>query len=312
MKKLQFLKILVFLLLCTICSVTEANVLDHLKKAEGKSGNHSIRNIDFIYMINLDQRPEKYDMSIEQLHPYGIYPYRFSAVNGWEISLETVNDVGVKYSHGMNSGFMATSYLLDGDFQPYHEKIQTIGQTYFCHCMSRGAIGCALSHISVLKDAYDSGYETIWVMEDDIEVLQDPRVVSDLVEELDKVVGENEWDILFTDRDIRGGNGEYVPCAGMANRPNFKSKNMSRFYINAPINKTFRRLGARFGATSMIIRRSGIEKLLNFFETYQLYHPYDMDYYAPEGMRMLTVLKDVIGNIPGGISDSGGPNYLNK
>lgn len=30
-----------------------------------------------------------------------------------------------------------------------------------------------LSHLSVLKDALDSGYETIWVMEDDIHIIQD-------------------------------------------------------------------------------------------------------------------------------------------
>ena len=36
-----------------------AKVEDHFKKALSKDGNHQIRNIDFIYMINLDERPEK-------------------------------------------------------------------------------------------------------------------------------------------------------------------------------------------------------------------------------------------------------------
>ncbi|MFI5334690.1 MAG: hypothetical protein ACHQT8_05960 [Chlamydiales bacterium] len=31
-----------------------------------------------------------------------------------------------------------------------------------------------LSHLSILQDAFDSGYETIWVMEDDIEVVRNP------------------------------------------------------------------------------------------------------------------------------------------
>jgi acetolactate synthase-1/2/3 large subunit len=35
-----------------------------------------------------------------------------------------------------------------------------------------GAIGIALSHLSILQDAYDSGYETVWVMEDDVDIMQ--------------------------------------------------------------------------------------------------------------------------------------------
>ncbi|NGX36956.1 MAG: hypothetical protein K1000chlam2_00102 [Chlamydiae bacterium] len=62
----------------------------------------------------------------------------------------------------------------------------------------------------------------------------------------------------------------------------------------------------------MIVRRSGIEKLLNFFDMYQLYLPYDMEYHLPEGMRMFTVLDDIVTNISGGISDNGGPNYFKK
>ena len=89
----------------------EASVEDHFKPALNKSGAHSIENIDFIYMINLDQRPEKFERCIQQLHPYGVYPYRFSAVNGWELTLEAIQDVGVKFSADMNGGFLATSYL---------------------------------------------------------------------------------------------------------------------------------------------------------------------------------------------------------
>ena len=55
----------------------------HLKPAEGKTGDHSIRNVYFIYMINLDARPEKYALARRYLEAYAITPYRFSAVNGW-------------------------------------------------------------------------------------------------------------------------------------------------------------------------------------------------------------------------------------
>ena len=163
---------LALFLLLSLC--LSADVEDHLKKVTNKSSAYSMKNIDFIYLINLDQRPEKLRLSLDQLSPFQIYPCRFSAVNGWELSLEALNDVGLKYSPEMEGGFLGTCYHLDGNFEPSHETIEVYGQTYFSHCLARGPIGICLSHISVLQDAYTSGYETIWVMEDDIEVIQDP------------------------------------------------------------------------------------------------------------------------------------------
>lgn len=272
----------------------------HLKKIEYKCPEHTMPNIDYIYMINLDQRPENWHRSVNQLAPFGIDPYRFSAVNGWELSLETINDVGVKFSPGMEGGFMATTYLLDGNFEQHHEIIQDYGRTYFCHYMGRGAIGSALSHISVLQDAMDSGYETIWVMQDDIDVKRDPRVLSELIEKLDHLVGKEGWDILFTDRDIRDGNGNYVPANGVAKRPDFVPKN--DFYNRTDISSDFRRIGARYGTHSMIMRRQGIKKLLQFFKAHQIYLPYDLDIPLPNGMNFFTVREDVVANLPGGHS----------
>ena len=123
-------------LICLLFCTADAKIEDHFKSAEGKSRLNTMRNIDFIYLINLDQRPEKLEYSLQQLYPYGIHPYRFSAVNGWELSLEAINDVGVKFSPEMEGGFWGTSYL-DETFAPYHEIIHCCGQTYFCHCLAR-------------------------------------------------------------------------------------------------------------------------------------------------------------------------------
>lgn len=299
-------------LFCVICCAAQARLEDHFKPARGKSDTNKMKNIDFIYMINLDQRPEKFKKCTDQLNPFGIYPYRFSAVNGWEdLTLEAINDVGLKYAPGMDGGFMATSYLKK-NLEPQHELIQNYGQAYFCHCMARGTIAIVLSHLSVLQDAYDAGYETIWVMEDDIELMQDPRILSDLITKLDKAVGKGKWDILFTDLDIRDANGSYVPCFGSARRPNFQSVDPARYYTRTPVDQNFRKIGARFGAHSYILRRSGVKKILNFIKEKAVFFPYDMDFYLPEGIQMYTVLSDVVTNQTKALSDNGGPNYLNK
>lgn len=287
-------------------------VAEHVKPCPHKSDgiSHSMPGIDFIYMINLDGRPEKYSASLSQLTPYGIFPYRFSAVNGWELSLEDINDVGVKFSAGMRGGFMGTSYHLDSEFFPSHEIICNEGQTYFCHCTARGTIGIWLSHYSVLRDAYDSGYETVWVMEDDIEVRRDPRILSDLIVKLDVEVGKGNWDILFTDRDIRSASGEYVSSTTAAKRPDYVSRN--NFALRRQISPDFFEVGSRYGAHSMIIRRSGMQKLLEFMTAHQQFLPYDMDYTLPKGIKFICVTEDVVTNLPKAPTDNGAPNYLKK
>lgn len=288
-----------------------ADLGPHLKPALNKGEGHSMRGIDFIYMINLDERPEKWQLSIDQLGRYGIIPYRFSAVNGWTLSLEAINEVGLNFSPLMEGGFMGTSYPLDGDFTPSHEIIEHYGQTYFCHCMARGTIGIVLSHLSVLRDAYDSGYETIWVMEDDIEVFRDPREISGLIEELDRQV--SDWDVLFTDRDIRDQNGVHRATIWGARRPDYAGFfHENHFAENRQVGERFRKIGARYGATSMIIRRSGMRKLLQFFYAHSVFLPYDLDYIYPRNIKLYTVLEDVVSNLARALSDNGSPSYLNK
>jgi len=307
------MKRLIPFLLILIYVTAVAEVVDHLKKVSNKSAAYSMRNIDFIYLINLDQRPEKLKASLDQLAPYGIHPCRFSAVNGWELSLEEINDVGLRFSPFMESGIMGTCYPLDGNFQPSHQAIINCGQTYFCHCMARGTIGIALSHISLLQDAYDSGYETIWVMEDDIDVIRDPRMISEMIDKLDLSVGTDHWDVLFTDRDIRDSNGNHSTTYWAGRRPDYIVFTKDNDYaMKTPVGSDFIRIGARSGATSMIIRRSGIKKLLQFFNAHQIFFPYDMEYILPRGIQLYTVAEDIVSNLPKAPTDNGGPNYLDK
>ena len=290
-------------------SALTAGVENHFKKAENKGVCSEMRNIDFIYVINLDQRPEKYARCLRQLGLYGIEPYRFSAVNGWELSLETINDVGVRFEPWMMMEKWGTYYEMEVE---QHEIVHQIGRTYFCHCTSKGAIGISLSHLSVLQDAYDSGYERIWVMEDDIDVLADPHRLSELIDQLNGLVGIGEWDVLFTDPDTKNDRGGYVPCYGFAWRPNYSPPNPERFYQRADVGGDFRRIGARFGAYSMIVQRSGMKKILDFIKQYQIFLPYDMDFILPPDIRLYSLTYDVVSTQPNAPSDNGLPTYKNR
>ncbi len=304
----------IWLLLVTF-SLESGTIADHLKPALGKEGDHQMKGIDFIYMINLDQRPEKFAKASEQLHQHGIFPYRFSAVNGWELSLEAINDIGLKFQPGMTP-LMATTYPLEARGKFSHEFMTHYGKAYFCHCMARGTMGCYLSHVSVLKDAFDSGYETIWVMEDDIEVLQDPHLISDLLVRLDELVGHDHWDVLFTDQNYRKNETEYIIASGAAKRPDMDcslgERTSEKYTLNIEISPDFRQVSARFGTHSMIIRRSGIQKLLAFSLEHQIFLPYDMDNYLAPNLIRYSFTYDVVSNMLNALSDNGGANYQNK
>jgi GR25 family glycosyltransferase involved in LPS biosynthesis len=291
-----------------VCSNLCAGIGIYFKKANNKKDrNHAMPQIDFIYMINLDERPEKYASSMEKLIPYGIFPFRFSGVNGWKLPLRIINDVGFKYDSSLVEGLEGTTYDL-GE-KPHHEIMHVKGRNYFSHCMNRGAIGIVLSHLSVLQDALDSGYETIWVMEDDIEIIQNPHLISDLIKKLDMLLGKNGWDILFTDRDTKDRQGNYVLCTSYASKPNFVPANPAKFQEIKDIGPDFRKIGARYGAYSMIVRRSGMKKMLRFIKQYKVFLPYDMEYTLPNNIRLYTVRNDVVSTQITALSDNGAPRY---
>lgn len=290
----------------TSCGVLE----QFFQPADNKPRRSSIDQIDQVYMINLDQRPEKFALTANHLRSYGIDPYRFSAVNGWELPNAALNKIGVKYHSGMSREiFMGTVYReIDGKEYQSNEYIQEEGVSYFSLGMSRGAIGIVISHLSILQDAYDSGYHTIWVMEDDVEVIEDPKQLPGLIQQLDLI--QDDWDILFTDTDTKDSQGNHVPCRAMAARVNFNMDPIStfpqRFY---PISADLSRIGMRYGAYSMIIRRTGMKKILDYYKTYQIFLPYDMDFWLIPDLKMYCPNKDIVSHRAGSLSDNGSPNY---
>lgn len=115
----------------------------------------------------------------------------------------------------------------------------------------------------------------------------------------------------FTDRDIRDSEGKYVPCYGYRERPNFSPSNLAALSVRSPISKNIRLIGARFGATSMIVRRSGMKKILNFYEKYNAFFSYDMEFHVPQGIKLFTVTQDIVSKKIDALSDNASPCYKN-
>ncbi|MCP5506137.1 MAG: glycosyltransferase family 25 protein [Chlamydiales bacterium] len=283
------------------------------KRVEFRSSFSPLSEVDFIYMINLDERPEKFHQTSEELGEYHIVPHRFSAVNGWELPLEVIAELGVPFSKEMSQKeLLGTVYkAMNGVEVVSNEWIHEEGKRYFTLGMTRGAIGAILSHLSVLNDAYHQGFETIWVMEDDVVVLKDPSTLSLLMKELDQV--DPQWDILFTDPDTRDTEGREVPCRSLPLRMNHPVPPLQHFLANFyPVSQNLMRTGMRYGAYSMILKRSAIEKILEYYKTYRVFVPYDIDYWLIPGIKMYCTREAIVSHRAGALTDNGKPGYQMK
>lgn len=269
----------------------QAKLEDHFRPVPKTAVEHQLKNIDYIYLINLDQRPEKLEKSLQQLGMHGIYPQRFSAIYGWHLPPEVMQDISLVYEEGMLCDQWATYYPLGKSLEPAYDFLREdcIGKPYFCYWMSPGAVGCALSHLSILQDAYDSGYETIWVMEDDIFIHGDPLRLPGLIEKLDDLVGKDNWDILYTDSETLLGAPfeEDLPFEHWWMwRPDIPIEDLSVYNKREKVSEDFVKIISRWRTHSMIIRRSGIKKILDYLKACKIYNPLDHEICLTPGINL--------------------------
>ena len=112
---------------------------------------------------------------------------------------------------------------------------------------------------------------------------------------------------------MRDRNGHYTTTYWAGRRPDYLAfTGETDFTMKNRVSPDFFQIGARSGAHSMIIRRSGMKKLLQFFRAHQIFFPYDMEFILPRGIKLYTVVEDIVSNLPKALSDNGGPNYINQ
>jgi hypothetical protein len=129
----------------------------------------------------------------------------------------------------------------------------------------------------VLYDAYTSGYETIWVLEDDISVIQDPHILALRIEELDSLI-DKEWDILYTDSDYLTLEFPGIPIIKqlmMKWRPDMPFFDLYPLLEHMPLGEHFFKIGSRNRTHSYLIRRSGMKKILKFYHEQGMFLPID-------------------------------------
>ena len=148
-----------------------------------------------------------------------------------------------------------------------------------------------MSHLSVLKDAYDSNYEIIWILEDDFLIQDDPHLLTDYIEKLDQLVGRAGWDVLYTDKKSGFVCFEDSHDCWRPDTPLFNQYSLLEM---TDLNEHFVKIGARARTHSMLITRSGMKKILDFTLTHGIFNPYDADIAFVPGINLYCLKQDLI------------------
>lgn len=281
------------------CFSALSNIEDHYKQIDFKGASRGPKGIDFVYMINLDNRPERWKEATGLLAPYGIYPQRFSAIYGWTLQPDLLNDISLTYAPGMKiDQEYVMHFPINGGGEPVFIWLgpADYGKGVFSQWTVKGTIGCSLSHFSVLKDAYDSGYETVWILEDDIAIIDNPHKLTDRIQELDDLLGKDGWDVLYTDYDylVVDTSRDLTPQIPMMWRPDMPNRDIRFLAEHKDISDELMQVGSRMRAHSMVYRRCGIEKILNFYREHGNFLPYDQELALIPGIRTFVVKNNIV------------------
>lgn len=227
-----------------------------------------IEDIDAIYMINLDRRPDRLMHMNRLFDAHHLHVNRVSAYDGEKLSDEMIRELVGPYTN---------SCLLR-----FHQ----------------GALGCLLSHISVAYDACKREFNFIYVLEDDVEVLEDLKIIPQMIEKLSTI--DPEWDIFYTDPDFRKSENKWLyPLTRIAVRPDQPLLDIDIDKTKRKIRQTgnqIDRVYYRWGTHSMIISARGLKKMVNHFLYTYLYSPIDVDIHAIPEIREYSAVNPIVTN----------------
>lgn len=153
------------------------------------------------FYINLERSKDRNEMLKEQFKKVNLYPKRFEAIDGRKINRDTLD------------------------------------YTFIKHTMENGQLGCALSHIELLKTQIKNNWEFMTVFEDDI------IFCDDFWERFNEFAPKTplDFDILYLGNQV-GANEDY----GVLRVPTFCNH-------------------------GLIYSINGAKKIINYIEQYGLY-----------------------------------------
>ncbi|KAL2101587.1 hypothetical protein ACEWY4_003348 [Coilia grayii] len=161
-----------------IHSVLEANVRN-LPLEPSKNLSPPVRQpdklgFDEVFMINLQRRADRRERMLRALREQDIACKVINAVDGKAMNISEINEMGI--------------HMLPGYSDPYHRRPLT-----------KGELGCFLSHYNIWKEIVERGLGTSLVIEDDLrfEVFFKRRL-QNLMMEIERE--GLDWDLIYIGR----------------------------------------------------------------------------------------------------------------
>ncbi|MCX6988690.1 MAG: glycosyltransferase family 25 protein [Chlamydiae bacterium] len=236
----------------------ETPTVKYLQPIDVTETHSGFPGIDCIYVINLDQHPQKWELLKTTFSEFNLSPNRVPAINGWEMTTLQKQEL----------------------FGPY--PIQLTG----------GQIGCMLSHISILNDAYKRGFKKIWILEDDVIFTENPECLIDPLTKLEELAPD--WDIFYTDTNLTKLDGSYLLHPHeLRLRPKQRINRRRIRAQNQPISSDILTSTLRFGLHSYLVSEQGVKKILDYFKHTYLWSPIDWDIHVIPGIKEYKYARDL-------------------
>ena len=130
-------------------------------------------------------------------------------------------------------------------------------------------------------------------MEDDIRVDRNPNLLSILINKLDSLTGKT-WDILYTDVDDRGDTQlDMEPIYPWVWRPDLSIAHID-FGHRKYIGDDFIKINFRSRTHSMIIRRSGMKKVIDYIEKHRMFTPLDDEIHCVPNIQLYMLKYSIV------------------
>ena len=266
----------------------EAPLLKYLFPINLTAPTSGIEVIDAIYLINLERRIDRLKWMGRLLSSWGLSFNRVIACDGQtEISNSQINEL---------VGFNDNALLWLNIYGP-----------------PKSAVACLISHLSVIKDAYERGFDIIWVLEDDVEILEDPHILNTIIQDLSLI--DSDWDLFYTDLFPRKQKGtapnsieeksgtsqeiEYYTAEDMKRRRLRDTATPPSLFNFPQIENKGNGINLirwRTACHSMIISKKGLKKILDYFSTRTLFDHIDRELHLIPDIRLYASQRDIVTN----------------
>jgi hypothetical protein len=107
-----------------------------------------------------------------------------------------------------------------------------------------------------------------------------------------------DWDVLYTDCDYMQGidpNKNLAAQLPWMWRPDTFTFDLQQLLEYTPVGDDFAKIGCRIRAHSIIYRRAGIKKILDFYESCNMYIPYDWEIALVPDIQLYILNHGVVG-----------------